>query len=186
MSAVLPQWQISMRLLRLLVCSSQNATRARLRSCHPRRNRWQVLQDICSLCPFGEIVARGIQRMATIQCRVTRTPDRFVGNVLQFDRPPFEKIDGVMEGGDLHNRETSLLYENGTIEKLVVHLILRLVSRGIRQASRKYEFCGAGLQGVDNVLPFGVESVVCMSRSSMAGIRLSFVICIRRARRFCQ
>lgn len=158
MSAVMPQWQISMRLLRLLVCSSQNAARPRLRSRHPRRNRWKVLQDICCPCPFGEIVARGTQRMATIQGGITGPLDGFVGNVLQFDRPLFEKIDGVMQGGDLHNRETALLYENGTLEKLVVHLILRLVSRGIRHASQKCEFCGAGLQGVDNAVLSGVES----------------------------
>ena len=150
MSAVMPQWQFSLRVFRLLVCSGENAARTRLRPCHPRRNRRKLLQDICSLCPFDEIVARRTQRMAAIERGVTGTADCFVRNVLQFDRPLFKEIDGVTDRGDFHDREASILYENRAVEKLVVHLILSLfsLSRYVNRASQKYEFGAPLLQGV--------------------------------------
>ena len=56
--------------------------------------------------------------MAAIQRGVTSTKDRFVGNVLQFDRPLFEKINRVTKGGDFHDGEASTFYENRTVEKV--------------------------------------------------------------------
>ena len=128
MPAVMPWWQIGMRLALVLVSSSQHAAGARFWSGHPRRYGLEVLQNVRSFCPFGEIVARGTKRMCAIQSGVAGTSDRIVRNVLQFYWPLIEEIDGITKGSDLYNRETSSLYEDRTVENLVVHLILRLFS----------------------------------------------------------
>lgn len=118
------------------VASSQNTARTRLRSCHPGRNGRKVFQDVCGLCPFGEIVPRGTQGMAAVQRRVAGTQDRFVGDVLQFDRPLLEEIDGITQRGDFDDRKTPPLHENRALEKLVVQFILPaiLVERAAAQA----------------------------------------------------
>jgi len=50
---------------------------------------------------------------------------------LQLYWPFIEEVDGITKGSDFNNRETSALYEYRSVEKLVVHLILRLVSLGM-------------------------------------------------------
>lgn len=119
MCAAIPSWRG--------VASSLNTAWARLRPGHPRRNGGKVLQEVYGLCPFGEIVTRGTERMAAVQGGVTGPQDRFVGDILQLNRPLLEEIDGIAKRGDFDNRETPALHENRTVEKLVAHFILPAV-----------------------------------------------------------
>jgi hypothetical protein len=85
--------------------------------------------------------------MAAVQSGITGPQDRFVGNILQLDRPLLEEIDSIAKRGDFDNRETLALYEYRTVEKLVVHLILLSVRRARGRASRKYAFWRVVVQG---------------------------------------
>lgn len=138
MSAVIPSWQD--------VASSQNTARTRYRTGHPRRNGRKIFQDIYGLGPFGEIVPRGTQGMAAVQRRVAGTQDRFVRDVLKFDGPLLEKIDGVAKRGDFDDCETPALHETGLSKSLSFTsslpaiLVRRVSSQAENMSSRALSF----------------------------------------------
>lgn len=112
----------------MVISLSGGAAGTRFRPSHPRWHGCDVLEDIDGLGPFGEGIARRTQRMATSVRRRADAHGRFVQGILQFCRPLIEKINGVPYGSDFDNRELSYVYENRSVEKLVVHLILPLFS----------------------------------------------------------
>lgn len=136
----------------MVISLSGGAAGTRFRPSHPRWHGCDVLEDIDGLGPFGEGIARRAQRMATSVRRRADAHGRFVQGISQFYRPLIEKINGVPYGSDFDNRELAVFYEEGSVEKLVVHLILPQFSAAAADAGRKYEFCGCGLQGAGHDL----------------------------------
>jgi hypothetical protein len=70
-------------------------------------------------------------------CRYANTHGHFVEGIPLFRWPLIEKIDGVPNGSNFDDRELPILHENRVVEKLIIHLILRLLWRSCCRASQR-------------------------------------------------